>query len=227
LTGPDATLGNLVAELGRGADALAFVTHGVHDFARRRPAGLVLAPSLDDSDGVLWCEQIEERLEAPPIVALFACGTAFGPSRLGDDTATFLGNSFHLRGAEVVLLSRTRVEYGAMIALARSFLRHLAEGGLSPAEALRRARVELARSSRWGDVRHHGQIALHGLGLAPRPVQAASRASDSTTPARRRTSVVIALTAATVVVSIALIARARSRRRAGSSPIAERRHADR
>jgi tetratricopeptide (TPR) repeat protein len=187
-TGENATVENLCGACSRSVDVLELFAHGVHDFARARPSGIALTPS-GSNDGRIWCEEIESGIQSPPLVALFACGSAISSIRKGDDTAAQLGNSFLRSGAETVLLCRTDVAYGAMLELAAAFNAALARDHVSPAEALRRARGELARSERWKDPFFYAHVSAVGLALAPWHSQLATaspKAAESSAPQTSR-----------------------------------------
>ncbi len=134
-TGEGATRENLA----RASDAavLQLVTHGVYAAERERPAGFVLAPS-EETDGVLWCEDVEE-MAVPPLVVLAVCGTGRGPRRRGEDGVADLGGAFLRAGARTVILSAGRVEYEPTLALFGLLHAELAKGA-RPAAALRDAR---------------------------------------------------------------------------------------
>ncbi|MEM7307467.1 MAG: CHAT domain-containing protein [Planctomycetota bacterium] len=121
---------------------LHLVAHGVHDRARELPTGLALNPATDDDDGVLWASDLV-GFDAPDVVVLSACGAARGRKRLGEDGATHLGGAFLERGAEAVLIASEDIELHATLRLSELLHAELARGA-PLAEALRRARVQLA-----------------------------------------------------------------------------------
>ena len=140
--------------------------HGVASSLPERPAAVALSATNED-EGLLDCEWIEAHLVPPPFVALFACGTALGPTRLGDDSAAQLGNSLLFKRARAVLLSRARLSLGAMLELDQELHRALLSELRTPAEALRLARLKLWRSAEWRDPFYFGTVSLLGVGLAP------------------------------------------------------------
>ncbi len=168
LYGPAASLAELSRCSHECGALLEVFGHGVPSLHSERPAAIAVSAAPGD-EGLLDCDWIEANLDPPPFVALFACGTALGPSRLGDDTAAQLGNSLLFKGARCVLLSRAKLARGAMIALAEAFHAHLAEANVTPAEALRRAREDLRRSSEWSDPFYFGNVSLLGAGLTEIP----------------------------------------------------------
>jgi CHAT domain-containing protein len=117
------------------------LTHGVHDYERERSALLLLAPGAGH-DGSLSADAIE-RLAAPPVVLLGACGTAAGPRRAGDDGASHLGGAFLVAGASAVVTAPGDLPQGATVDLVAEFLAAW-ERGVPLPEALRRARAAVA-----------------------------------------------------------------------------------
>lgn len=196
------------AELARRAPkcrlSLEIFGHGVPSSVPERPAAVALSASGDD-DGRLDCDWIEKQLDPPPLVSLFACGTAFGHTRLGDDTAAQLGNSLLFKRARAVLLSRARLSLGAMLVLDEEFHRGLLAEGRTPADALRAGRARLCASREWNDPFYFGTVSLLGIGLAPlAELHAAASATDSAPRVEPSTSsslwiwVVLALVAGTI-----------------------------
>lgn len=166
-----ATLGLLREELARRSPrALIFVVHGVNDPALESGAGLVLAGDERDSDGILWSDELlSTPFAAPPLVVLAACDAARGTRRVGDDGLWQLGGAMLAQGASCVILSGAPIALEPTLRLLEVFERELALG-VAPAEALRRARVALAR-----DAYSHPFYALSlgavGLGLGSAPVE--------------------------------------------------------
>jgi CHAT domain-containing protein len=141
---------------------LQFLTHGLYDPMRSRPAALLLSPGRAD-DGRLFGDAIEAELPAPELVILSACGAARGPARLGDDGVTSLGGAFLSAGARCVILSRYDLELEATLLLTRHLFARL-DGGDSPAEALRAARAELSADPRFAHPFFHAGVQAVGLG---------------------------------------------------------------
>lgn len=150
------------------ARALVVLAHGVFDSARRgdgeRPSALVLSPCEQSEDGVVWCADVE-RLRAPPLVELLACGAARGPLRLGDDAAGHLVGAFVLAGADCVLAARVDVERDVATRFARAFHTSLREQG-RPSHALLAARRALAAAPSESDPLAWAGLGLHGFGGA-------------------------------------------------------------
>lgn len=138
---------------------LDLFTHGTYD--PERGAGLLLAPAAGGQD-ILWCADAE-GLAAPPRVILSACGAARGPRRRGDDGLAHLAGAFLFAGARVVLSSPADLELASTLERDGVLHRELARGA-SPAEALRAARVELARREAFADPFYRCLVHAHGLG---------------------------------------------------------------
>ncbi len=148
------------------ARALVVLAHGVFDSARRgdgeRPSALVLSACASSADGVVWCADVE-RLRAPPLVELLACGAARGPLRLGDDAAGHLVGAFMLAGADCVLAARVDVERDVATRFGECFHRSLREHG-RPSRALLAARRALAEHPSESDPLAWATLGLHGFG---------------------------------------------------------------
>jgi hypothetical protein len=211
------------------SDALASVqvlqifTHGAFDPERERSAGLALDP--EDGDGVLWCEDVEAGLVSPPVVALFACGSGFGPVRLGDDGSSQLGVSFLRQEADSVIVGRAALALGAMVELGQELDRGLSSAGMPRAEALRRARQKLAESRAWNDPFYFANVSMIGLGWDD---ASRSRATSHSTVSERPEGSgsprwLWLLACGSLVGSVILVVASRARqKRAG--PVADERH---
>lgn len=104
--------------------------------AAYRPLGIALR------DGFFGAAQLEGRALGAEIVALAACGTARAGVDRGEDAQLF-GTAWLAAGARNVLATDGDLELVATQRLLRTFVCGCADG-CDPAEALRRARVELA-----------------------------------------------------------------------------------
>jgi len=207
-SGPGATLASLEAIDATAARVLQLVTHGVYAEERERPAGLVLTPDAGAAE-LLWCDAAEE-LRVSPLVLLSACGAARGPLRRGDDGVAHLGGSFLRAGACAVVLSYAELEYRATMRLMQVFHERLVGHGESPAEALRRARRELAADERFRDPFYHSLIHVTGVGRrAPFERPAGG-------PRGAREQVPLATLAAVGAAGLVLVALLARRRRDGS-----------
>ncbi|HVS18515.1 MAG TPA: CHAT domain-containing protein, partial [Planctomycetota bacterium] len=164
LTGARATLAALAAA--PPARVQHFVTHGVRDVARVRSAGLALTPGEGDA-GLLFGADVE-GLPAPALAVLSACSAGRGPERVGDAGASDLSGAFLAAGADAVLLAAVDLPFEPVARFVPLLHAELARGA-TPAEALWRARVELARDPALADPFHH-LAGLRVLGLGHRPL---------------------------------------------------------
>ncbi|MEA2603178.1 MAG: hypothetical protein QOF89_4170 [Acidobacteriota bacterium] len=126
---------------------LHFATHGVLDSFHPELSGLVL--SLYDEqgqpqDGVLRLNDIYNLHLDADLVVLSACRTALGKEVRGEGLIG-LTRGFMYAGAARVLASLWSVEDQATAELMGSFYRGMLREGLSPAAALRKAQLEMAR----------------------------------------------------------------------------------
>lgn len=129
------------------AGAVVVVAHGHHRvgvdieadaaFARLRPFSLVLR------DGAFGAERVAELASSPPLVVLATCGAARAGVVRGEDGQLF-GSAWLACGARAVVSAESDLDVAATLAFAREFFAALADGR-ELAEALRRARVEVAR----------------------------------------------------------------------------------
>ena len=103
---------------------------------------------------------------APWVRWLSSCGSGRGPRRVGDDSLTHLGGAFLTAGARAVVLSPNAVALDTTLALMTHVHEHLA-GGMSPASALRAARVELAEQQGPLEAFYLAQFTVVGLGHRP------------------------------------------------------------
>lgn len=208
LTGANATLAALAAA--PAARVQHFVTHGVRDVERARPAGLLLTPGPDD-EGLLFHEHTA-ALAAPALAVLSVCSAGRGPERIGDAGASDLSGSFFAAGADAVLLAPSDLPFEPVARCVPLLHAELARGA-TPAEALWRARVELARDPAFADP-FHGLASLRVLGLGHRALFAAPARDSMPTeapeaPPRRFTFGV--LIAAALAVPVWLLLRRRAR----------------
>ena len=210
LTGERATLAHLAAA--PAARIEHFLTHGVRDEARARPAGLLLTPGADDA-GLLFAPDVL-TLAAPALVVLSVCSAGRGPERIGDAGASDLSGAFLSAGADAVLLAPTDLPFEPVARWAPRLHAELARGA-TPAEALWRARLELARDPACADPFHHlAALRVLGLGHRPlfraRPVAAAPDDDSAPEPAPRRFTFGVLIAAAFVLPGWLILRRRRA-----------------
>ncbi|MBI1853105.1 MAG: CHAT domain-containing protein [Planctomycetes bacterium] len=158
---------------GRRFRAVHFACHGSIEPERPLLSALRLAPEPDGSpdDGRLTAIEVS-RLRIPADVAvLSACRTAEGPWRAGEGVAGLV-RAFILAGSDRVVVSQWSVDDEATRALAVAFYEGLCRDGLSPAAALRRAKLAI----RAANTRADGAVAKRG---SLEPATVATRADWS------------------------------------------------
>jgi hypothetical protein len=169
----------------RGARVLAVLAHGVwnpvEQDASDRPAALILAPSSAEDDGLLTCSQVE-ALDLPPLVELFACVAARGPTRRGDDASGHFVGACLAANANCVIAARTELPRTAVCELARAIHAGLRLRGESPAQALLAARKTIASQPATSDPWFWAGLAAYGD--ASRPLFEARESAASTAPRR-------------------------------------------
>jgi CHAT domain-containing protein len=151
-------------ELQTGVRIAHFLTHGIYDGDRERPAGLLLSPD-SQSFGFFWCEDVE-CLPPVDLAILSACGAAKGPKRQGDDGVQNLGGAFLRAGAGAVILTRAELDYYATFDLMKVLHQELLSGS-GPAKAMLGARQRLAADERYQHPYYHSLLQVMGLGQRP------------------------------------------------------------
>lgn len=199
-SGEHATWDALLADAGAELAVLEVLAHGFFDPERLPPVGIALAPSREHA-GYVYASDVAQ-LASAPIVVLAVCGAARGPLRSGDEATGHMGGAVLRSGASVVLLATLDLEQSGTEALLDELYRGLAREGDSVASALRRARVELARSERTNDPYYRNL--LHCVGLGHERLVAARVPSSSPLWTRRPwqfgvTALVLLAAGATVV----------------------------
>jgi len=99
-------------------------------------------------DANLRLQDLHQLDLAADLVVLSACETAPGPRILGEGPLAF-PREFLRSGAASVVATLWQVDDRATAALMDRFYHHLLESALAPAEALRRAQLDLARGGRF------------------------------------------------------------------------------
>jgi CHAT domain-containing protein/Tfp pilus assembly protein PilF len=127
---------------------LHFATHGVLDSRHPELSGLVLSeydPQGHQQDGVLRLNDIYNLHLDADLVVLSACRTALGKEVRGEGLIG-LTRGFMYAGAARVLASLWSVEDKATAVLMGKLYRGMLREGLTPAAALRKAQLEMARN---------------------------------------------------------------------------------
>lgn len=162
LRGPSATR-RAVLQRAPDARVLHFAGHAIQNGASPALSHLLLARESEDDDGRLRAPDIAAiDLDATSLVVLGACSTARGLVRFGEGPMT-LARPFLAAGAASVVATLWDVEDRPTARLLTALHRAL-RLGLSPADALRAAQLELLNSSDPSDrlPRHWGALAVFG-----------------------------------------------------------------
>lgn len=141
-----------------------FATHGLLRSDHPELSSLVL--SLYDEqgrsrDGLLRLSDIYNLELKADLVVLSACQTALGKEIRGEGLVG-LTRGFMYAGAERVLASLWSVEDRATAELMKRFYHALLVENLRPAAALRKAQLDMAKSSRWSSPYYWAGFSLQG-----------------------------------------------------------------
>jgi CHAT domain-containing protein len=141
-----------------------FATHGVLKSDRPELSGLVLSlynQRGERQDGFLRLNDIYNLQLDADLVVLSACQTALGKEIRGEGLVG-LTRGFMYAGTARVLASLWSVEDRATAELMGNFYRGMFREHLSPAAALRKAQLEMARSSSWKSPYYWAGFSLQG-----------------------------------------------------------------
>lgn len=145
-------------------DLLVLLLHG------ERRADRVRSHGLRFDDGFLGCEEVANLPPCLGFVVIAACNAALGPNRFGEAMRADLSGAFLDRGATCVAASPFALRLAATRELLATAVPSLATG-MAPAEALRRARVAMAKEAKTMqqqlDVWTTGALAVFGYGHLP------------------------------------------------------------
>lgn len=135
---------------------LHFATHGLIDAADPQLAGLAF--SNFDQDGGLRTGYLPARALydvkiGADLVVLSACRSAVGQQLRGEGLIG-LSHGFFVAGAQHLIASLWDVDDDASAELMFRFYRHLFQGEIDPAEALRLAQLEIRDETIWRDPKY-------------------------------------------------------------------------
>jgi CHAT domain-containing protein len=149
LFGGLANSSNLNPQPSTRARYLLFGTHGFADERNGMLSCLALSSSTADSeeDGFLQAQEVLELQLDTDLVMLSACQTGLGQMHAGEGLVG-LSASFFIAGAESVCASLWQVPSGPTTQLTTEFFRHLKEGKMDRAKALRQAQLTVLRHGR-------------------------------------------------------------------------------
>ncbi len=141
-----------------------FATHGLLNAERPELSGLVL--SLVDQagkpqDGFLRLHEIYNLQLPADLVVLSACQTGLGKDIKGEGMIG-LTRGFMYAGAARVVASLWRVDDYATSVLMKKFYRGMLQEKLRPAEALRKAQLEMMQQKQWQSPFFWGAFVLQG-----------------------------------------------------------------
>jgi len=150
-TGFDANKQKFLSAPAHGYRVLHIATHGLINVEHPDLSGLVFS-LLDEEgrnvDGFLRLNDIYNLDLSADLVVLSACRTGLGPDVKGEGVVG-LTTGFMYAGAKTVVSSLWKVDDTATAEFMSYFYRALLRDGLSPAEALRTAKLEMQRQERW------------------------------------------------------------------------------
>ncbi len=156
----EATAAALASLSGTSASVFHLVAHHVHD-GRELGAALALADAVVDFETIAG-------MQVPGLCLLSSCKAGSGYRRPGDSPlATTLGGALFRAGAHTVVVSVAEVELGEEVEFAERVHRGLQQR-LSPAEAVQRARRDLAGAG-WTTRFVRAQTIVYGRGDRPLP----------------------------------------------------------
>ena len=145
--------------------ALFVLGHGSRDDDLAASPGLLLRTQTGATT-VVGPSDLGE-FESPPFVMLVVCGTTDAVERSGDDGAQHLVGTLLRQGADTVLAAHLPLGYEDSKRLSAVVIEGLTVKGLSPAEALWQARLQLG-----DEAGYPGRYLLHAGGLADRSLHA-------------------------------------------------------
>jgi CHAT domain-containing protein len=141
-----------------------FATHALLNPSHPELAGIVLStvnPSGDPQPGILWLSDIYDLQMPIGMVVLSACQTANGKLLQGEGLVG-VSHAFFVAGARRVVGTLWDVDDAATAQLIRVFYTGLLKRGWSPAEALRRAQIDLSKDSRWRNPYYWAGFTIEG-----------------------------------------------------------------
>lgn len=168
---------------------------GLATAADERGRGVAMA------GGRASCGAIEGLREVgvAPLVALAVCRGGSGPLRRGEDAGSHLAGAFLFAGADVVVAADADLDVAATMRLLEALSRARA-AGCRAAEALRRARAELAATPEFAHPALHATLGVFGFEAGQPPVVA-----------RRRSTFGLMVAAAAVAAALGWLALRRRR----------------
>jgi CHAT domain-containing protein/tetratricopeptide (TPR) repeat protein len=141
-----------------------FATHGLLDSQRPELSGLVLS-SVDrdgqEKNGLMPLYDIYSMDLSAELTVLSACQTALGKDLQGEGVVG-LTHSFISAGSNSVVASLWKVDDRATAFLMADFYESMLQKGMSPAVALRSAKLKVMRDKRWSAPYYWAGFVLQG-----------------------------------------------------------------
>ncbi len=198
LQGEQASRHRLVDTLQEGSRILHLLTHGIRRAEENAP-GLILAPHEDDP-GLLFSEHVV-TLPSPPLVVVSACNAGSGAVRVGDEGTTDLSGAFWIAGAQTLLIANMETTLEATLPMTTRFHEEVAQG-VTPAEALRRARTSLLQDDRFADPYYWAASRLMGRAHQPLFESTNTQAAPTKRPEKRIVTALAVLAASAVGILV-------------------------
>lgn len=143
---------------------LHFATHGFLESERPELSGIVLS-SVDrdgnETDGLMALHDIYSLDLSAELTVLSACQTALGKDVKGEGLIG-LTHSFMSAGSNTVVASLWKVDDRATAVLMTNFYESMLQKGMSPAAALRAAKLKLMQDKRWSAPYYWAGFVLQG-----------------------------------------------------------------
>ncbi len=161
-TGESATVAALAKPLQNEARFLHILAHGASETGRELQRVIALTPDSSNPNGLLRVEAAR-GFSFPEVVLLSVCRAARGAERIGDPGASHFGGSALLAGASTAIVASGDLRLPVALEFSKWIYQHLS-AGLGPAEALRRARIELRKNPSFADPADWATTYAYGLG---------------------------------------------------------------
>jgi len=141
-----------------------FATHAVIDSENPVLSGIMLSNVDGQGEvqhGFLKLQDLYDLDLPAELVVLSACNTALGEDLRGEGLVGFV-RALMYAGAKRVVASLWKVDDEATTELMSRFYRHMFQGQLSPAAALRQAQIEMWQHDDWSSPFYWAAFTLQG-----------------------------------------------------------------
>jgi CHAT domain-containing protein len=143
---------------------LHFATHGFLDIQHPELSGIVLS-AVDQhgmrTNGLMSLQEIYGLHLSAELTVLSACQTALGKDTEGEGLIG-LAHSFMSAGSKSVVASLWKIDDRATAVLMADFYEQMLQKGLSPAAALKSAKLKMVRDKRWNAPYYWAGFVLQG-----------------------------------------------------------------